>query len=243
MSLIPAYQTPIEQTCSIINNTPSPIEQRLMANQYTPLPKANTATVQQIKVSPTVPTYNTPMYDSSIKNASSSFSGVKVNATGIDGYNEESANDLLKKSQNQQNIANWSKIGSAVSDVYNAYQYVKNVKNTKVQYENQKKIIDANIANQETMMMENLQENMAQLNVMTAAQNVDLSSEGIQAVKDKGLADLGKDIRDMREQGALNKKALDLDYALNLKNARSQFTDSVIAGGFNIGSSFFNYMG
>lgn len=174
-------------------------------------------------------------------NKNYSFGGVKVEAPGIDGYNEKDANQLLLDSEKYKKWSAYANIGSSVLNMYNAYQYARDVKKSKVQYENQKKIIDANIANQETLMMENLQENMAQLDVMTAAKNVDLSSEGIQAIKDKGLADMGEDIRTMREQGALNKKALDLDYAMNLKSARQQFTNSVIAGGFNIGTSLYDY--
>lgn len=112
-------------------------------------------------------------------------------------------------------------IGSLTSAAA-GYQYRKDVEATKSQYETQKKIIDANINKTETALMDNLMENMANLDVVTAAKNVDIFSQAKVGDKTKGAMDLGKDIADMRTNGALQKAALDLQYAMNVKQAKRQ---------------------
>lgn len=159
-----------------------------------------------------------------------SFTPVKINATGITGYTPqddvEKARELLEKSAREKTISQISSIGSLASTLYDtrqtikqAQKYTRDVIATKGQYETQKKLIDANIAKQESLMTEAYTENMGQAEAMFAARNVDISSGALTSAKQKGGIDLSEDITDIREQGALNKSALDLDYAINVRKA------------------------
>lgn len=127
--------------------------------------------------------------------------------------------------------------GASLLEVNSARKYRKDVEKTKSQYETQKKIIDANIDNTEAALLENLRENMANLDVMTAAKNVDISSQAIQGDKVKGAMDLGEDIAAMHTNGALQKAALDLEYAMNVRKAKQQELDGYVNSALNIGVS------
>lgn len=222
------------QTCKIQQEATN-FNQRWV-NPYLYTPINQTPVTQQVRA-PRVQLQNLNTYTDT---SNYSFSGVKTSATGLPQAEEKSPNQRLKESELYNYVSQGTDMLSSAMNVFNAYRnvqdtkkYVKDVQKNIVQYDTKKKLIDANIANQETLMMENLQENMSQLNVITAAQNVDISSEGVQAVKDKGLADMSKDITEMRQQGKLNKMALDLDYIMNVKDAknqmlqaRRQFTDA-----------------
>lgn len=141
-------------------------------------------------------------------------------------------------------MAGIAKVGSAalqglgaVADAYSYTQLRRETEGTKDQYETQKKIIDTNIDKTESALMENLMSNMADLDVMSAARNVDLSSQAIAGDKAKGAMDLGRDIADMRTNGALQKAALDLEYAMNVRKAKQQEINSYINAGLQIAST------
>ena len=141
-------------------------------------------------------------------------------------------------------MAGIAKVGSAalqglgaVADAYSYTQLRRETEATKDQYETQKKIIDTNIDKTESALMENLMSNMADLDVMSAAKNVDLSSQAIAGDKAKGAMDLGRDIADMRTNGALQKAALDLEYAMNVRKAKQQEINSYINAGLQIAST------
>lgn len=141
-------------------------------------------------------------------------------------------------------LSGYAKVGSAalqgvgaIADAYSYTQLRRDVEKTKSQYETQKKIIDTNIDNTESALLENLRENMANLDVMTAAQNVDISSQAIQGDKAKGAMDLGEDVAAMRQSGALQKAALDLEYAMNVKRARKAELNSYVGAALQIGGA------
>jgi hypothetical protein len=142
-----------------------------------------------------------------------------------------------------------AKLGSAILtgvgsllDAKSARDYRKEVEATKGQYETQKKIIDANIDKTESALMENLMSNMADLDSMMAAKNVDLASESIAADKAKGAMDLGKDIADMRTNGALQKAALDLEYKMNVIKAKRQETNAYVNSGLQIAGAALSFL-
>ena len=141
-------------------------------------------------------------------------------------------------------MASIAKVGSAalkgigaVADAYSYTQLRKETEATKDQYETQKKIIDTNIDNTESALIENLMSNMADLDVMSAAKNVDLSSQAIAGSKAKGAMDLGRDIADMRTNGALQKAAFDLEYAMNVRKAKQAEINSYVNAGLQIAST------
>lgn len=119
-------------------------------------------------------------------------------------------------------------IASAAADIVSYNKLVKDVKATKDQYETQKKILDTNINDTTVALNENLQENMANLDVMMAGKNVDLSSESVVGDKAKGAMDLGKDIAKMQTENSLQKSLLDLEYARSVREAKQQQIDGTI---------------
>lgn len=155
-----------------------------------------------------------------------------------------SSGDDQKDYNRYVKMAGIAKVGSAalqglgaVADAYSYTQLRRETEGTKDQYETQKKIIDTNIDKTESALMENLMSNMADLDVMSAAKNVDLSSQAIAGDKAKGAMDLGRDIADMRTNGALQKAALDLEYAMNVRKAKQQEINSYINAGLQIAST------
>lgn len=140
--------------------------------------------------------------------------------------------------------AGYAKMGAAalqgVASLFNAASatdYRREVEKTKTQYETQKKIIDTNIDKTESALMQNLMSNMADLDAMSAAKNVDLSSQAIAGDKAKGAMDLGKDIAEMRTNSSLQKAALDLEYAMNVRKAKQAEINSYVNAGLQFASS------
>lgn len=157
-------------------------------------------------------------------------------------YNVSNPNNAnLEESKKQYRTAGALQIGSTLLDIGSSFSYVKDVKATKSQYETQKKLIDTNIANQETLMMENYEDNIAQLDVISAAKNVDLTSSGIKSIKEQGLMDMGKDFALNRTQAELNKAALDLQYKMNVNAARQNRVDTLINGALSIAGAYNKY--
>lgn len=167
--------------------------------------------------------------------------GRTINANGIGGFDKETAQELLRKAELQDKISTASSIGSSLMSMADARQNYLNVKKTKVQYENQKKTIDANVANQEALMMDNYNERMASADALYAAKNVDISSGALTGLKQQGAMEMGKDIRSMHEQANINKLALDLDYAIKRRQAKQAEWDAYVTGAFNIGTSVANF--
>lgn len=213
-----------------INNSPMVAQTIARVNIANFQQKSNVVLREQTPVSPQVvtPTLNVQKAQT-YQPESLSISPVKVAAAGIAGFTPESAQQYLQRAEQLKTIGGYAALGSFASSLYDAYQttkqarqYTKDVKATIGQYETQKKLIDANIAKQEEMMTEAYTENMAQADVMYAGKNVDISSEALYGVKQKAGIDLSEDITDIRERGELNKSALDLDYAMNVKKAAQE---------------------
>ena len=200
-----------------------PIPNSAVPNVETPSASVSAPTTTDI--SSTLPSYNSVELDK--------FRSI----WGSSGNDQADYNRYVK-------MAGIAKVGSAalkglgaVADAYSYTQLRRETEGTKDQYETQKKIIDTNIDKTESALMENLMSNMADLDVMMAAKNVDLSSQAIAGDKAKGAMDLGKDIADMRTNGALQKAALDLEYAMNVRKAKQAEINSYINAGLQIASS------
>lgn len=145
-------------------------------------------------------------------------------------------NEYLQKAQQQQAKADQFKMAAAGLQTADAYYNYRAVKQTKAQYETQKKILDTNLANTETALETQLRENMADLDVISAAKNVDLSSQAITGAKEKALEDMSKDFSAMRTQNNLQKAALDLQYKMNKAQAKSNLVSSALNTGMTIAS-------
>ena len=126
--------------------------------------------------------------------------------------------------------------GNAISSGLQANDYVKQVKATKSQYETQKQMLDLNLKNTETLLAEELMQNISDLDVMSAAKNVDVRSGGIQTMKSNAAQEMNKDISMQQTQNKLTKLGLDLQYKLNVASAKRQRNDTW-AGLLSIGTS------
>jgi len=134
-------------------------------------------------------------------------------------------------------------VAGAALQIGQSIDYKQQVKSTRGQYDAQQKIMDANMLNQQSLMIDNLNENMAQLDAITAAKNVDITSGGITAAKQKGATNLGQDIRNMQEANNLNRLAMDLDYRMNVARATGAANASIMGAFTNVGFSAYNYFG
>ena len=158
-----------------------------------------------------------------------------IKAGGIEDVSDTTGAEKLAKAEQLSKISSVSDIGSSVFKMLDARQNYVNVKKMKSQYEAQKKIIDANIANQEALMMDNYDERMASADALYAAKNVDISSGALTGLKQQGAMEMGKDFRAMEAQANINKLALDLDYAMKKRQAKTEEWNTYVSEAFNIG--------
>ena len=242
MTLIPNAQKP-DLLSALIPKTAGPMsvysKSGYEVSVPTGTPLSSLGTIPE-SVQPSTPVSTTPT-TTNISSTLPSYNSVELDKFrsiwGSSGDDQADYNRYVK-------MAGYAKMGSAalqgigaVADAYSYTQLRRETEATKDQYETQKKIIDTNIDKTESALMENLMSNMADLDVMSAAKNVDLSSQAIAGDKAKGAMDLGKDIADMRTNGALQKAALDLEYAMNVRKAKQQEINSYINAGLQIAST------
>lgn len=109
---------------------------------------------------------------------------------------------------------------SARSNYKDAKDYYKYVKSLKPLYEMKKKEVALNAEYTIDALEEELIDNVAQLNVVTAGRNVSVESQGIQSLKDKGMSALSRDVGKIDIQTTLQKNAIDLEYQKMLKEAK-----------------------
>ena len=95
--------------------------------------------------------------------------------------------------------------------------------------------MDLNLKNTESLLLENYKQTMSDIDATMAAKNVDLSSQGLVNMKRKGLMNIGEDIALQNQQNDLNKAALDLQYAYQKSQAKTNMTNSILSNAFSIG--------
>lgn len=139
--------------------------------------------------------------------------------------NLEAKNIALQKAVAQTQEAAKLSIQSNLASLFEAQMGVENLQATRYQYAANKSLINRNIETTQSVMMNNLEDSMAQLDAVTAAKNVDINSQAIRFTKEKALMNMGQDFADMQIQGDLQKAALDLQFAMQkteVKNARNK---------------------
>lgn len=243
MTLIPNAQKP-DLLSALIPKTAGPMSAYSKSGYEvsvpTGTPLSSMGTIPE-SVQPSTPVSTSAPSTTDISSTLPSYNSVELDKFrsiwGSSGDDQADYNRYVK-------MAGIAKVGSAalqglgaVADAYSYTQLRRETEGTKDQYETQKKIIDTNIDKTESALMENLMSNMADLDVMSAAKNVDLSSQAIAGDKAKGAMDLGRDIADMRTKGALQKAALDLEYAMNVRKTKQQEINSYINAGLQIAST------
>ena len=127
---------------------------------------------------------------------------------------------LQKAIEEQKTAAKWS-IGANLASILEAQAGVEVIKSAKSQYANNKSLINRNIDDMQTTMMVNFEDSMAQLDSVAAAKNIDINSQSIRGIKERGLRDMGEDFGTMDIQGELQKSALDFQYKMQKTQAES----------------------
>lgn len=140
----------------------------------------------------------------------------------------------IEKSIEEQKTSAKYTIASNIAGIIEAQAGVEAIKASKSQYEANKSLINRNIDTTQTIMMQNFQDSMAQLDAVAAAKNVDINSQSIRGIKERGLMEMGQDFADMTIQGSLQKAALDLQYTMEKSQAESIRNKSLTKGFDNI---------
>lgn len=144
----------------------------------------------------------------------------------------KSLEDAINGYRQSENIANYLAGGATllngVMGVANAYQNRKAVRLTNKQLETQKTLIDANLKNNIALANERFRNNVADLQVIMAAKNVDISSQALRSNIVGSGEDLGKDIALSTSQSKLQKLAIDLQISVNKANQKRAETQSWI---------------
>lgn len=149
----------------------------------------------------------------------------KVSEASLEYYNRMNA---------ANKIAAGTQILSGVSNLIGAYQGRDAVRLTNKQLDIQKTLIDTNIANREAASNEQFRNSIADLQVLTAAKNVDIRSQAVRSDIVQGGEDLGEDMAMARVQGSLQKKAIDFQKAMNKAQQRANEKQGWINLGANL---------
>ena len=143
----------------------------------------------------------------------------------------EKAAQYLTRAQFATGVESAAQIAQGIITLSNANAGVDAVERTA-------KMRETNLAQTEAVMYENMRDSMAQLDMVAAAKNVDLSSTAITGTKERGLRELGKDIRS-KELAIKFQNAVDKYNALKQKEAAKTQGNLQIAQGVLTAASLF----
>lgn len=133
----------------------------------------------------------------------------------------EKAATYLTRAQFAAGVESAAQIGQGIITLANANAGVDAVERTA-------RMREVNLAETEAVMYENMRDAMAQLDMVAAAKNVDLTSSAIVGQKERGLRDLGKDIRSKQ-------LAIKFQNAVDKYNAAAQKEAAITQGILQIG--------
>jgi hypothetical protein len=135
----------------------------------------------------------------------------------------EDANKYYKKAQQQQIAGAVSNIGKSIYGVVAAKQGRKTVDFANAQLDVQKQMINTEVSKTSSALMDSMRDATSQLQVITAAKNVDIRSQGVQSQIVAGGQDLGEDIANLQLTSKLQKSAIEYEKASNrLAQAESE---------------------
>lgn len=143
----------------------------------------------------------------------------------------EKAAKYLTRAQFATGVEAAAQIGQGIITLSNANAGVDAVERTA-------RMREINLAQTEAVMYENMRDSMAQLDMVAAAKNVDLTSTAIVGQKERGLRELGKDIRS-KELAIKFQNAVDKYNALKQKEAAKAQGNLQIAQGVLTAASLF----
>lgn len=143
----------------------------------------------------------------------------------------EKAAKYLNRAQFATGVESAAQIAQGIITLSNANAGVDAVERTA-------RMRETNLAQTESVMYENMRDSMAQLDMVAAAKNVDLTSTAITGTKERGLRELGKDIRS-KELAIKFQNAVDKYNALKQKEAAVAQGNLQIAQGIMTAASLF----
>lgn len=143
----------------------------------------------------------------------------------------EKAANYLTRAQFATGVESAAQIAQGIITLSNANAGVDAVERTA-------QMREINLAQTEAVMYENMRDSMAQLDMVAAAKNVDLTSSAVVGTKERGLSDLGKDVRS-RELAIKFQNAVDKYNALKQKEAAKAQGNLQIAQGVLTAASLF----
>lgn len=143
----------------------------------------------------------------------------------------EKAATYLTRAQVATGVESAAQIAQGIITLSNANAGVDAVERTA-------RMREINLAQNEAVMYENMRDSMAQLDMVAAAKNVDLTSTAIVGQKERGLRELGKDIRS-KELAIKFQNAVDKYNALKQKEAAKTQGNLQIAQGVLTAASLF----
>lgn len=143
----------------------------------------------------------------------------------------EKAATYLTRAQFATGVESAAQIAQGIITLSNANAGVDAVERTA-------RMREINLAQTESVMYENMRDSMAQLDMVAAAKNVDLTSTAITGTKERGLRELGKDIR-TKELAIKFQNAVDKYNALKQKEAAKAQGNLQIAQGVLTAASLF----
>lgn len=143
----------------------------------------------------------------------------------------EKAATYLTRAQFATGVESAAQIAQGIITLSNANAGVDAVERTA-------RMREINLAQNEAIMYENMRDSMAQLDMVAAAKNVDLTSTAIVGQKERGLRELGKDIRS-KELAVKFQNAVDKYNALKQKEAAKTQGNLQIAQGVLTAASLF----
>lgn len=126
-----------------------------------------------------------------------------------------------------------AQIASSALGLLDTYSARDSVRLTNRELDKQKSLIDLNLTNQEALATSNFRNAIADLQVITAAKNVDIRSQAVRSDIVQGGEDLGQDLADARLQGNLAKRAIDFQKAMNNAQQRKNEQQAWINFGAN----------
>lgn len=149
----------------------------------------------------------------------------------------EESSKYYEKANMANKIAAYTNIAQGAFDLWDTYDARSSVRLTNKQLDTQKELIDLNIKNTETLLADRFRNSIADLQVMYAAKNVDISSQALRSEIVASGEDMGEDIANMRLQGSLQKKAIDFQKSMNKAQQRRNEQQAWINFGANLASS------
>lgn len=153
------------------------------------------------------------------------------------GKQTTEASKYFEKANTANKIAAGAQIIQGVSGLFSAYDSRSFVRLTNQELDKQMQLIDLNITNQEAMATKNFKNSIADLQVISAAKNVDIRSQALRSDIVQGGEDLGKDLSDLRLQGSLQKKAIRFQKTLNNLQQKKNEQQAWINFGANLMSA------